>query len=64
MTVHYWGEKVSFGNAKWQVLVSNAGDKNVVFKNWKITFYGTRTDPQPGLKFAMELEKFKQSIKK
>jgi len=48
MTVHYWGEQVSPGNATWKVLISNAGDKDANFITWSITFFGTKDDPQPG----------------
>ena len=50
MTVHFWGEPVSSeaNGSSWILLVKNSGDGVATLKGWKLTFYGTDQDPQPG----------------
>ena len=51
MSVHFWGESVvpESGEGKWILSVMNGGDRPAVLNDFQITFYGTQTDPQPGL---------------
>ena len=48
MSVHYWGEEVASNGSVWKLLVQNTGDRPATLKHWKLTFYGTTEDPQPG----------------
>lgn len=55
MSVHFWGESVvsseeeAGDGGKWFLLVKNEGDAPATLNDFRITFYGTETDPQPGL---------------
>ena len=52
MSVHFWGESVINPNDQsglWTLKITNNGDKPCVLNNWNMVFYGTETDPQPGV---------------
>lgn len=48
MSVHFWGESVTSKTSDWKLTIANGGDRIATFKGWKITFFGTEEDPQPG----------------
>jgi len=48
MSVHFWGESVMPNSADWKLSIANGGDRLATFKGWKVTFFGTEEDPQPG----------------
>lgn len=53
MSVHFWGEPVA---GPWTLTVANAGDKPCVLNDWQLIFYGTESDPQPGVPMRPDFE--------
>lgn len=51
MSVHFWGESVSSSDlgGEWSLTISNLGDKPCILNDWQLVFYGTNSDPQPGV---------------
>ena len=53
MSVHFWGEPITSGSLTWKLLIKNSGDRQADLKAWRLTFYGTEEDPQPGVKISV-----------
>lgn len=51
MSVHFWGESVASSDlgGEWSLTISNLGDKPCILNDWQLVFYGTNSDPQPGV---------------
>ena len=56
MSVHFWGEKTSANDSSvWKLLIGNSGDRPATLKSWRLTFFGTKEDPQPDVPIIPEV---------